>query len=503
NPEIAGSTEDLTRFLSKDTVTDIIKTAEISGVKGSKIVSSMPVVMHAMKYAGISGLGAYIGAMVDNKIRKVIPKPKTIIIDSPFKEISTYEINYPDEPIPIILSKSNKEKTSFYLASPCKTDLYVKRSQVYCSEYIYKKDFGYVECRVVTEDEVYDHYYQGVRIKIPIIGNVIGKNKDEVLSWVPNCRQTGMGSLDRTIFRDENEDGKWDEISIIKELEEHYIDAENIKIKDSNYDGIFDEAEIITYDRYNYNKKRIVLNHQQFSKQEGKEDLDMDDVFELEYQIESDKIKVINISNKEVLCESKLEYPFDNIGFFKSNFFEDKIYLAIPYVSSKGKCTMNLVVALRLECNQVTCENGKWDEIYIGVYPVSDDGKLQTALKDVNKDGKWEIKQSKNEPKPAIEITDSEGEIIRSEWCRTDAIEITVDEQKISDYKVEINGNEYNFCYAKNNQLISDAIMVGSFFADAFVKRFGGFTGWIIGTAADCTLAYINAKTKIGIWPER
>jgi len=103
-----------------------------------------------------------------------------------------------------------------------------------------------------------------------------------------------------------------------------------------------------------------------------------------------------------------------------------------------------------------------------------------------------------------IEITDEEGDILRSTWCFSSAIEITADESKFDEYKETINGKDYNFCYAKNNQLLSDLTTIGSFFGEAFARRFTtGWVGWLIGTAADCTLAYVNAKTKIGIWPER
>jgi hypothetical protein len=168
-----------------------------------------------------------------------------------------------------------------------------------------------------------------------------------------------------------------------------------------------------------------------------------------------------------------------------------------PYVNDPSSCKIDIipVVSLKLEGS-----TGAWNEIYVGVYPL-EEGNLQTIFKDINGDGNWEIKQEKGK-KPTIELTDTDGEVFRSEWCRTAAIEIYADENKIDEYKITINGNDYNFCYAKNNAIISDVVTVGSIFVDVFVKK-SGVGGWLLGTASDCALAYFNAKTKIGIWPKR
>jgi len=490
NPDLMKDSEDLSRFIPKETLEKIIETTEILGTSGKKINSGWKVFSQVAKssmaptamYTGIDSIGAYIAAMIDNQIKKTIPIPSAIVLNSPFKELTSYELlNYEsygkEIPIPILLKKSKKDKTSFYLASPCKTDLYITESMVYCSEYIYKKGSNYVECKVVSEDDVYKEYYEGMIIKIPFVGVVA--DKEEVLQYVPSCKNVIYYGGKRKMFNDANNDGKWDEIILFSDWGKDYI-HEDVKIKDNNYDGIFDEAMIFK------GRKVIVLDETG-----GKEDSDGDGVFEKEYKVYyDDSVKKISIiENGMKLCEDKIEYPYDDLFIVLNN----KIYVNEPSSSCKY---ITPVVSLRLEGS-----TGAWNEIYVGVYPL-EEGNLQTIFKDINGDGNWEIKQEKGKNKPTIEVTDTDGEVFRSEWCETDAIEISADENKIDEYKITINGNEYNFCYAKNNAIISDVVTVGSIFVDVFVKK-SGVGGWLLGTASDCALAYFNAKTKIGIWPKR
>lgn len=69
---------------------------------------------------------------------------------------------HPDIASPVILKKSDRERTIFYAASPCKADLRVESTKVYCKNYHYDKETGDIFCDPTTETEAC-HYHADLK----------------------------------------------------------------------------------------------------------------------------------------------------------------------------------------------------------------------------------------------------------------------------------------------------------------------------------------------------
>ncbi len=140
---------------------------------------SNDVAKRVMTYAGITSLGAYVGKRFECEEQKQITKPKSIVIQRPLRckegEYDEYplEQNFeggtslagtPFATIPGAIALNKWENLNkpvpFYLASPCRTDLIIKRRPQKCSYYSFERESGEVQCtdlEILKPDEKYKY----------------------------------------------------------------------------------------------------------------------------------------------------------------------------------------------------------------------------------------------------------------------------------------------------------------------------------------------------------
>ncbi len=418
---------DLARFLPKEAALSATRAATIKGI--GKL--SVPVVTKTMGYLAIDAPAAYLLYIIDKKIRRTIDVPDKMILDMPGSKRDEYNLEFEFKEVPILLDKDNDP--SFYLASPCHTDLEIRKELIYCKRYVYESS-GAVECERASDREICNEYYQGIGI---LPGWFTGKDCDKILSWVPKCGEDDYRGYDRTMFVDNNNDGVWDEVIIYQYFKEVDINANKIVVKDPNPGD--DDNRLSSWKAYD--------------------------------------------ENGDIIEEGTF-YPLDP--------------------SEDVSFRISGIISTQVEIRDDN-DDGLWDKVIVG-NPPSHIGTMRSVIADLDGDGDWETMgiintKGEYEPKIALSSKSEDGNVYYMDWCRTGAVIIKVDEDSMKWYKDEYK-EDYNFCYWRGNELLSDALVVGSFAANAFVKKLG-VGGFLLGTAADCGLAYISMKTSGGNWPDR
>ncbi|HDD46465.1 MAG TPA: hypothetical protein ENG42_03235 [Candidatus Aenigmarchaeota archaeon] len=518
-------------------------------------------IKRTMGYAGITTLVAYFAARWECKNGKFIDKPQSMVMQMPLKcsysELKKSPIfNTPSSNKgeifstvkPIILDKDGlNNDVSFYLVSPCHTDLVVKEKYVRCKAYeMVRYDEGYkVECTEPEIEKVSTGTYGGTRMTDKLNGiycGYRGSSKDAKIYYDFIKEKKKMIDKELTFINKEGEK------SIILPLAYNNI-GHNINI--SGFKKIRNEIKENTE-----GSKYFYGEHADFWRGLGLKTIPQD-LLSASYDIYT--TLCINISHYKVKVkyadEEKeasmqcmfipMEYmnepdgyrglPKDELGCDYTG--EDSVWYCVvdlkgtgaKFYSKEGECKEGCEIkSIRLFGNaskyfywadmDIKREliGSGWIIGSIGIDWLKKDNHI--IFKDRDEDGKWDemtlfIPSTLNKD---IVFTFSgrvkDGNVVidrlSSLNCLTKAVVVDVDEDSMKMYKKmdkESGEGKYNYCYSSRSTwrvIASTAITIGVFALDAAA---------IAGIATSPAVPFIQAagayiSIKLGQnpdWPNR
>ena len=255
--EMARRQLDLFKYLKKDAQGEIMKLV--------KKDFTDHVVSTTLTYTGLATLTALVESQLECTEQKLTPKANQLVLQRPLacKEGDIYPQSVKDRKgeIMVLDKASPNDDSLFYLASPCFTDLKVSfdSTSYYCRDYSYDTATEQTTCTLVDEEEACDNSWWGMT-GLPDF--MTGRDCDAILSYIRvnrGCGDNPVVITDRGMFKDNNDDDRWDEVLVLPEWRKKDI-TNKIRILDENYDGRLDKLNI--YDVDGSLKTNYTLNAQ-------------------------------------------------------------------------------------------------------------------------------------------------------------------------------------------------------------------------------------------------
>jgi hypothetical protein len=471
-----------------------------------------PAMDTALKKAGLIGAASLAAARIDYNIGKLVDEyPNQIVLQQTLRKRQSYTLQnlgiepHEDMPLetrkPVILAKAGwsvaNPPASFYLASPCAGDVNVEQTWVTCDGYFFDSATNMVTC-------------------LP-----------KGFSSEPKTQLCGSMKLapvsdDMQMFKDNNGDSKWDEFTFKSDWEdgEKYdsFDVEmsadyravSVTLKDTDFNGKWDEFVFKGKKRVGYEEKTITARDQNEDGRFELADEDGDGRFEILYK-NIDSYEEENWPGRADKYKDE-----DGDGEYETLISEKTRYFRIinwitPGASYGLEVDPDAVYSTKMFNLIDTNGNGDLDWFRTSRIPsiiymdINHDGYIDMVLPGMKyyDNGDWQCKKEgicdmflgsccKDGSRVSVS-PDGNGYTIETRGsCSIPGIKISVEKRK---------GEEHNYCYSKE-PWYGTAIMIGSIGIDALAKKVPNPIAWIVGTAADCGLAYLHTKVVKKPWPQ-
>jgi len=411
--------------------------------------------------------------------------------------------------VPIILKKTDwlSQNKPFYLASPCKADLTIKREPEDCSIYSYDMEKKMTTCQTEKNAILFegkkiqcgkffwgDYKFEDVLVKTddgkkptPLLttGDMLKTREESVVQRMGNQilfrdKPTPLDK-DKKIVSDQ--EGRMEIFDPINRFYYYYNPATKridriTKNGGQTFENIPDRltrgTDIYSHDCKQYLKQGDPKNN------EGNQ-------FDVQSIIDN------GLDKTTFRCEVMgARYRTEEIGQLTN--FDEMDAIFYGKTDDKNDLKKFYLQALKYQTGAKTTSQ-----------------TTLVLMRDDNLDGKLDGIENHNQitgtgNTPARYFTnyfdknlDGTADTLMTNKCTTTAIKVEADQDNYQKL-----GDGHNFCYDKDyDSAVGVVTMTGSVIGSTlpYVFKIGGFKGWALGTALDCTLAYLHVKYGKSEWP--
>ena len=534
-----SSASNLAQYLDDIPAEGVISTLLQNIQDVDKVTLAVQVAKTTTVRAGVAGLGAYIISRVDSQIGKFIPEAGSIVLKKPLigkddyslenQKIDkpSYTVNPEEQSIVelnkvVVLGKGRfqGDDTPFYLASPCYTDLTIKPNDNFlCGTYSYNSDTDLTVCDNPEEQSWYSDWFSdtvscgALPLNMPEgVSNVLEKEVEiindmsiEIYNGMVTLDIQGQDPIQREMMTDPIND-----IIVYYDPEEERIDYIRAPLGDDeglllySISSLAGDAEYSSWQSSDAlfaisgNENRMLsispYNAQRFIFEGDGENTNLEGI-KCKKREASDTEKYAGFYDDEyfvcdipyILIEqtgtfANLQY-YTSVSLFWSvsgNGEKDKFKSIVINKIGPGISHLTLVRYIVLRDDN---DDKKIDGLHHYYYQGTDIAQSQYRLfDDIDGDGAFDEINSNN--------------------CKIGAIEITLELE--SNEELENRGIEDNYCYMKKYSttigLVGTTVALGTG-AITKVLKVGGVKGWLLSTAIDCGIAYLEYRFSDSSWP--